>query len=369
MNIMEIVSGEEVNGAVVHCVLLSKELVKRGHSVSLLCRHNSKLIGLLKDAQVEIIESDMHRLPTDELRRITQLAKERKIDVLHTHMTRAHNFGIFLRLYSGIPCIATAHSHIVQFHWMFADYVIAVSDATKKFQISRNFVSQRKIETVYGFMDYERLSGVSPESRQEVRASLGISVEIFLFGIIGDIIPRKGHLYLIRALQSVFERNPQARLLVVGAPRRKIGEEYSALIKSEAKRLDVEDRIIWAGYRSDIPQVMSALDLYVLASLDEMFPVAVLEAMAARLPIVATSVGGVPECLKDCETAALVPSCDPQALGNAISTLLEDCNLALNLAKNARATARKNFSLESQAPKIEAIFERVIRNSAKPKRS
>lgn len=369
MNIMEIVSGEEVNGAVVHCVLLSKELARRGHSVTLLCRHNSKLIGLLKDSQVEIIESDMHRLPTDELRRITQFAKERSIDVLHTHMTRAHNFGVFLRLCSKIPCVATAHSHIVQFHWMLADYVIAVSDATKRFQITRNYVRKHKIETVYGFMDYERLSGVSPESSHEVRASFGISDHIPLFGIIGDIIPRKGHLYLIRALQSVFEKCPEARLLVVGAPRRKIGEEYFALIQSEAKRLGVEDRIIWAGYRSDIPQVMAALDLYVLASLDEMFPVAVLEAMAAKLPIVATSVGGVPECLKDCETALLVPSCNPKALGNAISTLLEDRNLSMNLAKNARTTAHENFSLESQAPKIEAIFERVIRNCVKSKRN
>ena len=360
MNILEIVSGAEVNGAVVHCVLLSKELAKRGHQVTLLCRHNSKLIQLLEGSNVEIIESDMHRLPMDELRRVTALARERKVDLIHTHMTRAHNFGVFLRRCSGIPCVATAHSHIVQFHWMFADYVISVSNATQRFQQRRNFVKANRIETVYGFMDYDRVSNVPRSARQEVRNSLQIGEDTPLFGIIGDIIPRKGHLHLIRALPSIFERRPEARLVVVGSPKRKIGEEYFQKVQAEALKLGVQDKIIWAGYRNDIPQVLSALDIYVLASLDEMFPVAVLEAMAAKLPIVATEVGGVPECLKNCETALLTPSADPEKLSLSILRLLDDKALATRLSTNAQQVAHDNFSLESQAPRVEAVFQKVL---------
>ena len=362
MNILEIVSGGEVNGAVVHCVLLSKELARLGHSVTLLCRHNSKLIPLLEGSPVEIIESDMHRIPMNELKRVTALAHERKIDLIHTHMTRAHNFGVCLRRFSGIPCIATAHSHIVQFHWMFADYVISVSDATKQFQRRRNFVRESRIETVHGFMDYDRVSNVSCSARNEVRSSLGIGEKTPLIGIIGDIIPRKGHIFLIRALPAILVRRPEARLLVVGSPKRKIGEEYFQKIQAEAQSLGVADKIIWAGYRSDIPQTLAALDVYVSASLDEMFPVAVLEAMAAKAPIVATSVGGVPECLKHCETALLVPSGDPLRLGDTISQLLEDSVLASRLATRAQQVAHENFSLASQAPRIEAVFRQVIKH-------
>lgn len=363
MNILEIISGKEVNGAIVHCMLLSKELVKRGHSVTLLCRYNAKIINLLDDTEIEVIESDMNRWPLKELRHVSEMAHERKIDILHTHMTRAHNFGVFLSRFSHIPCIATAHSHIVQPHWMFADHVIAVSDCTRRFQQRRNFVRQERIETVHGFTDYNQLNDVPDTARNAVRASLGIEENTPLIGIIGDIIPRKGHLYLIRALPLILIAEPNARLVVIGDAKRNIGKRYYKRVQAEAERLNVADKIIWAGYRSDIPEVLKALDVYALASLDEMFPVALLEAMVAGVPIVATAVGGIPECLTSGENGLLVPKADPAALATAISQML--CNPVLGAALSGRAqmAVREQFSLQSQAPRIEAIFNRIIKNS------
>ena len=149
-------------------------------------------------------------------------------------------------------------------------------------------------------------------------------------------------------------------MLVVGEANRKIGDQYLRLVKEEARRLDVEDSIIWTGYRSDVANVMRALDVYVLASLDEMFPVAALEAMAARRPIVATNVGGVPECLTHELTGLLVPRADPTALAAAIRRLLGDRQFAGRLAERAHDQARDQFSVQSQAPRIEAVFQRAI---------
>ena len=359
MNIMEIVSGAEVNGAVIHCLLLTRSLAQRGHQVTLLCRENAFIAGQLCQDNVEIITSDMHRIPFDELRRVAGLCRERRIDVLHTHMTRAHNFGVCLRRFYHIPCVATAHSHIIQPHWMFNDHVVAVSNATCRFQRRRNLVREQRIETIYGFMDYPRFAGVSCASGMQIRQEWGLDAQTPLIGVIGDIIPRKGQLHVIRALPRILAACPTARLAIIGEPKR--GVEYFHKARAEAERLGVNDQIIWAGHRNDVPHIMSALDVYALASLDEMFPVAVLEAMAAGKAIVATHVGGVPECVHNKETALLVPSEDPDALAQAIVTLLTDPLLRQQLGNRAREVAHAQFSVESQTPRIEAVFERVIR--------
>src|SRR5579872_6354733 len=230
MRILEIVSGAQVNGAVVHCALLCREFTRRGHHVTLVCRKDAKVKALLADSGIRIVESDLHKVPFDEVRRIGALAREAGSEVIHTHMTRAHNFGVVLRRFCGIPCVATAHSHIVQpLTWMFNDRVIAVSEATRRFQLSWNLVRGRNIETVYGFTDYDRQTTVSTDAGDRIRASLGLAADAPVFGIIGDIIPRKGHLHVVRALAEIRKTVPEARLVVVGDPKRKIGAEYHRL--------------------------------------------------------------------------------------------------------------------------------------------
>lgn len=358
MNILEIVSGAEVNGAVIHCLLLTRSLAQRGHRVTLLCRPNAFIAEQLRDDNVEIHTSDMHRWPLDELRRVVALCRTNHVDIAHTHMTRAHNFGVCLRHFSHVPCVATAHSHIVQPHWMFNDHVISVSEATRQFQRSRNFVRPARIETVHGFMDYPRFANVAPDARVRVRQELNVDDDAPLIGLIGDIIARKGQMYMVRALPRILADAPKARLAVVGEPKR--GTAYFLSVRAEAERLGVNENILWLGHRNDIPELMAALDVYVLASLDEMFPVAVLEAMAASRAIVATRVGGVPECVQDKETAVLIPPRDPDALAHAILALLSDPARGQALGERARTVAQSQFSVDSQTPRIEAVFERVV---------
>ena len=281
-----------MNGAVIHCLLLTRSLAQRGHQVTLLCRPNAWIAEQLAGENVEIVTSDMHRLPLDELRRVANLCRERNINIIHTHMTRAHNFGVFLRRFARIPCVATAHTHLMQPNWMFNDYVIAVSDATKQFQRSRNRVRANRIETVHGFMDFPRFAKLGEEARNAIRHEFGIEADTPLLAIIGDIIPRKGLMHLIRALPKIIKAVPKVRLAIVGEPKR--GTEYYEKARAEAAILGVNESILWLGHRNDVPQIMAGLDVYILASLDEMFPVAVLEAMAAGRAIVATRVGGRP---------------------------------------------------------------------------
>lgn len=355
---MEVVSGVGVNGAVVHCLLLTRELANRGNEVMLVCRHNA-WIGqqLAHTPGVSVVESDMRRWPPDELRRIAWLAKERGVEVINTHMSRAHNFGVFLDRFFGIPCIPTAHSHKIHPHWWFARHIIAVSEKTRRYHMRFNRVSPRRLDTVHGFVDIARFAHLPAHTRRETREALGVAEDTFLVGAIGDFLPRKGQLYLMRALPQLRQRIPSLRLALAGSVRT---ESYYKRVRQEAQNLGVEESILWLGYRQDVPQLLSAFDVYTLVSLDEMFPVAILEAMAAGKAIVATNVGGTPECAAEPDSLLLIPPANPQAIVEAFVSLYENPQLRASLGRRAFETVCAHFSVERQTPRIEAVFQKVL---------
>jgi glycosyltransferase involved in cell wall biosynthesis len=193
-----------------------------------------------------------------------------------------------------------------------------------------------------------------------MRASLGVPANALLLGIVGTILPGKGHVYLIRALPKILSAAANVRLVVVGAQE---SAEHGESLRQEAERLGVESKITWIGHRSDVSDFMSALDVCVVASLQENLPQVVLEAMAARVPVVATSVGGIPECVLPGETGALVPPRDSSALAEAIVGLLRDSELRRALGSTGRRRVQEHFSPDSQVPLIEAALARVVRRA------
>lgn len=357
MNIMEIISGAGVNGAVVHCLLLTRELARRGHHVMLVCRPDAWIATQLRGAPVDIVESDLHRWPPDEVRRLAAMTHARGIDVLHTHMSRAHFFGVLLRWRSGVPCVATAHSRHIQLHWMCNDRVIAVSEATGRFHRTRNLVRRTRLDVVHNFVDYRRFAGPDQDACAELRKEFEVPPGSPLIGSIGDVIPDKGLIHLVRALPNIRRAVPAARLLVVGGGP----SAYRVALEREATRLGVDAMIVWVGQRSDVADIMKALDVFVLPSLEENFPLVVAEAMAAGLPVVATAVGGVPECVSAGETGLLVPPTDAAALADALIGLLGDAPLRRRLGEAARKRVQERFSAETQVPRIEAALSLAAR--------
>lgn len=361
MNVMEIISGRRVNGAILHCFLLGRELVRRGNRVTLVCLPGS-WIGANSPAQgVDVVYSDLHRWPVDELRRIAEIVRQREIDVIHTHTSRSNFFGILLRWFSGRPSVATAHSRHIQLHWMFNDGVIAVCEATRRYQRICNFVRSNRIKTIHNFIDYDRLAGAPPDARSRIRQSLGISDSATLLGVVGSVVPRKGLIYLVRALPAILAAVPNAHLLVVGGKEQ---SDYAVDARATAEQLGVAGHMTWTGHRTDVQDIMAALDLFVLPSQEESFPLAILEAMAAGLPVVATTVGGIPECVVPGETGILVPPARSEPLAAAIVDVLRDPVCARRFGEAGRRRVRERFSAQSQAPCIEAVLAGVVRRRA-----
>jgi glycosyltransferase involved in cell wall biosynthesis len=336
MRIIEIIAGAGVNGATQHGLLLSRALARRGHAVTVVCRPDGWIRRELASVPVAVVESDLHRWPVDELWRIAGVARRKRIEVLHTHSSRAHIFGVLLRWLSGVPCVATAHAETRHWHWVLNDRVIAVSEATRRFLRTNTFLSRSRLEVIPNFVCPLRFAPVPPDTRATVRASFGIQPSTPLIGFVGSLYQGKGWHDLVRIFSGVRSAEPRTRLLVVGDG----AAEYHAALESEATRLGVASHVIWAGPRLDIPEVLAALDVFVSPSLQETFGLAVLEAMAAGLPVVAVAVGGVPELVCHGETGLLVPLGDDEAMRHAILMLIRDEHQRRRLGEAGQRRAR-----------------------------
>jgi glycosyltransferase involved in cell wall biosynthesis len=355
MNIMQIVSGTAVNGASVACLEITRGLADRGHRVTLVCRPEAWIADQLGSQNVDIVFSELHRWPPVELRRIGKLARDKQIAVLQTHMSRANFFGVLLRYLYGIPSVAMAHNRHVQPHWMFNDHVVAPSEATRRFHRRFNLVRASRIDVIHNFVDDSPYHHADAQTRERLRAELGIERNALIVGVVGDVIPRKGFLNLVRALPTIGAAAPSVHVLSIGYQQ----EEYTARVIAEAKRLGVAERLTLAGARTDVPQLLAAMDVFVLPSLEDTLPCAILEAMATGLPVVSTMVGGIPECVLDGQTGCLVPPGDSARLADALIRLLGDAQLRQSWGQAGRERVRQCFSRDSQIARWEELLRRV----------
>lgn len=358
VRILEIVSGATACGATVHTLQIAKELHRRGNAITLMSKPGAWVLQQARQAGVPALESPLKRLPLRDLKAAARFVRENQIQVLLAHMSGANNFAVWLSRLAKVPAVLRAHAHTIHFHWRMADHIIAVSEQTRQYHIRRNWVPPTRISTVHGFVDPARLSVPDKGARQAIRSELGLSPSDFVVGVVGNIIPRKGQIYLVRALPQVVVRYPQVRVLLVGVVH---PPQYGEQVRREVRQLGVEAQVLWLGERKDVPRLLQAIDVYALPTLNDMLPMAMLEAMWAQLPILATTVGGIPEAITDGVEGWLVPPKDPDALAHALIEIIENPDERARRAQNAHQRVGVAFTVESQVAKIEAILEQVVR--------
>jgi glycosyltransferase involved in cell wall biosynthesis len=173
--------------------------------------------------------------------------------------------------------------------------------------------------------------------------------------------PPKGIDFMIRAMPEILSIHPEARYLIAG------DGEHETMLRTLASQLDLDDRIIFAGRRSDIPALLAASDLFVLPSLTEALPTVLAEAMAAGLPIVATTVGGIPEMVKQDVNGILVPPRDGGQLARACCRLLNDPDRGSALGSQGRHIADSHFNIDAHIRRLGAIYDEAIAASRKAK--
>jgi len=298
------------------------------------------------------------------LRDLVKLIRNRRVAVLHTHEFFMNTLGLMASWLTGVPLVATVHGRnyysdrarrrvAYRLVGRFAGQMVTVSEANKRFLAERVGIPARRIQVIPNGVPLDDRPGAATLSA--LRESLGIDQHHTVVGTVGSLYPVKGHKYLMDAVPSVLGRFPQTVFVIIGQGR--LREELEA----HAARLGVAANLRFLGHREDVHDLLSICDIFVLPSLSEGMPLALLEAMAAGLPAVATRVGGVTEVLEDRKTGLLVPSGDSDALADTIMTLLANPSLAKELGEAARRIAETRFALPGMVGAYEGIYSELIR--------
>jgi glycosyltransferase involved in cell wall biosynthesis len=303
------------------------------------------------------------------LLRLRRIVRDERIDLVHTHMDLADYYGAAAaRLTRGTGLVCTKENadefrtrrtwkrppFLVLEHLSYAaaDAVIAVSHGLADFLASAEGLPRHKTVVIENGVDAELAATAPP--RRAARALVGLPADAPILGTVGRLAAQKGQRDLLRALPAIRAAVPGARLVIAGeGPLR-------GTLEVEARRAGVEEAVHFLGHRNDIPVVLSALDLFVLPSLWEGLPLALLEAMSMSLPVVATRAVGIEETVSDGVEGLLVPCHDPAALARAAARVLGDRHLALGLGTAGRRRVLERHSLAAVADRIDALYRRVL---------
>ncbi len=345
----------------VHVDLLSRRLFQRGHEAHLLHKPNSWIEQQLKDTGIVQHESTLRRLPPRELLRVARWVRDEGFDVIHTHMSSAHFFGVLLRRLTGVPVVATAHSNRFQPHWRFNDLVIANSESTRQYQSRYNRVSEKRMVTIPCFIDWQTFSADSTESRQALRNKLHLGEGQPLIGVVGAVTERKGQRELIAAIPDLIKRFPDIRIVFVGQFKR--SDKYARQLRVHLLKQKLAGRIIWAGQQPNVHEWVSACDACVVPSLKEPLGLCALEAMAASVPVAAANVGGLVEFVLPEKTGLLFNPRRPAEITATVARILTDTSLRERIVPAAKQMVADQFSPDRLTDRIEAALQSVVSRS------
>lgn len=253
---------------------------------------------------------------------------------------------------SRYPFGAAAVRRLVRASNEQADVITAPSDASRQAYIEAYRPDPAKVATVRGAVDLSRFEG--PFDTESVRRSLGIDAGARVAAVVGRLHAGKGLDTALLAVPLILEQEPEARLVIVG------GGELASELDAERARLGIAESVIMAGTRDDVPAVLAASDVLVVPSESETAGLTALEAGAARLAVVATRVGGLPEAVDDGVTGLLVPPRDERALARAVLDVLSDPARASAMGDAGRERVEREFSSERLVADMTSIYERFL---------
>jgi glycosyltransferase involved in cell wall biosynthesis len=295
------------------------------------------------------------------LARLERFLRRERVDVLHSHKFGSNVWGTLVGRIARVP-VVLAHEHTWSYEGQplrrFLDRELIARGATRFIAVSQE--DRRRMSEVEGidpartlFIPNGVLSSPEPTGR-DVRAELGIPATAPVVGTVGVLRPQKALHVMVRALARLRGRWPEIRLLIVGD-----GPERAGL-QALATELGILDAVSFLGHRSDVPDVLRAIDVAVSCSDFEGSPLAVMEYMDAALPIVATAVGGVPDLIESGVHGLLVPRGDPVALADAIGQALAEPERAREMGARARERRRSEFDIDTLIRRLEALYLELL---------
>lgn len=296
-----------------------------------------------------------------KIEELTALMKDLSVDIVHTNGSRAQFYaasaikGRRVCLLWHVREAKKDNFFYDRFLGKAADKIICVSNGVAKDRFGRYPIFRKKIQVIHNGVDVHNFTR-DEEGRDLVRAEFDIGSGDLLLGIVGLLCSRKGHIFLFKAIEWLSDKFPNLRTLVVGEA---IDAEYYLKLKKIVNDLNLKNKVIFAGSRKDIKDVLSALDIFVLPSQSEGFSRVLLEAMACKCPIITTDVEGNNEAIVNGKSGVLVPFGDVAALVKSIEEVISDPDKTRKLAEEAKNRVEECFSIGINVGAIESIYKEV----------
>jgi len=299
------------------------------------------------------------------LKQIHRIIREENISIVHSHGYKPSFYCLLINLFCHIPYVITCHlwtnetfrlrvySLIDRISMLFARKVIAVSHPIAD-DICSWKILRKKVVVINNGIDIEKYANccknIYPKT---LRQELGLKENTRIVGTLGRLTLQKAHHFLIEAAKIVLETHKDVEFLIAGeGPRLKF-------LKKKTKDYGIFDQFHFVGFRRDAINILRLLDVFVLCSIDEGLPIVLLEAMSVGTPIVTTDVGEIPFVIREDWSGLLIESSSVGSLTKGIGMLLDNHRLGSILAKNAKETVQREFSIANMTNKYLNLYESI----------
>ena len=356
-----VITGNAIVGGMESAVLrLAQRLPRKAFRLTALCPFESAFTQALRDCDVPVHVAPMgEKLRWHAIQYAVAVMREHAIQVVHAHMPAAHAVGALAGRITHTPVLATIHAmHLsmwdLEVHRLALTHLCVVSEAARAHALAVG-VAPERLTVIHNGVDSERFAPRTDATRRDPAAPV--------IGYVGRLSPEKHPALFLRTAALVHARLPPARFVVIGdGPLR--GD-----LESLAARLRIADAVTFAGECDDMAARYQALDVVLSTSWHEGTPLAVLEAMACALPVVATEVGGVPELVVSGTTGWLTPAGDEVEMAERTLTLLRAPETMQRFGRAARERVRTLFSLDEQAQRSATLLSRLASESPRARGS
>jgi glycosyltransferase involved in cell wall biosynthesis len=385
IKILRIIGRLNVGGPAIHVVNLTAGLDENRYQSLLVAGSENEAEGSMLDfalshgvkpTVIPEIVTAFSLAPRDgkALWKLYRLIRKERPHIVHTHTAKAGFLGRLAAWLSGVPVVVhTFHGHVLHGYYgpikneslrrveqslaWLTDRLVTVSEGVKNELVGYGIAKAEKIVVVPLGFDLEPFLA-SHARHGEFRREMGLSNEHKLIGIVGRIFPIKNHALFLDSAMRVSAREPAARFIIVG------NGVLRPNLESQARQLGIADRVVFTGWRGDVPRIFADLDILVVSSDNEGTPVSAIEAMAAGCPVVATRVGGLPDLIEDHKTGRLVPFRNSEALAGAVIDLLQSPQTARELGQTAQGFVRRRFTAQRLLSDMEHLYSQLLADKA-----
>lgn len=362
----------KMGGGQQHLLWLAQKIDKSKFEIEVACEDEGYLVDELRKINIKIHPINISNRPSIlSLIKTYLLLKKVSPAILHTHGGTAGFYGrvaavfnfkcVVIHTYHGIhylnfnkPLQKRIYASIDKFLLKFTNCTICVAKNDFEIGLNAGIVRKEKAVVIHNGIEIDKFSLLDKKIDNEPK--LRADDDSLIVGSVGRLHYQKGYEYLIEASKTVLENYPNVKFVLIGD-----GELRDSL-DSFAKKIGVDNNFVFLGNRTDIPELLTQIDIFVLPSLWEGLPLVLLEAMAAKKPIVATDVNGIVEIIESEKEGILVPPKNSVELSSALIRLLKDEELRKRLAENGYKKVWSEFSLSKMIAETETVYLKYINN-------